>query len=311
MRYGIGAFCALLLSSCAGATSDPSPLSSPSIEEASSSGEASVPSFRLMSWNVFLGRGNLDYLQEVVSDYSPDILHFQECTVPCNAMKKGILESHPDYVLVDDTVSGGMLCATPVIFDSSKFNLIDSGTEMLNDAYPGVTTKSLAWAVFEEKESEELLIDLNFHGAVCTANYDGYDSYTDEERQEIAANWRRGNISQLLAKASELHLEYGPCGICFSGDCNFDSSSLAYADVAEAGYFDAEVFAIQYRCQDGLKSSHTLSQAPSEGKTIDHIFADSNLTIQTHAIERGAKALKASDHCPVIADISMEEAPYA
>ena len=93
---------------------------------------------------------------------------------------------------VSDQVNN-ILCATPIIFNSSRFNLLESGTEMLVDAYPSVTTKSLSWAVFEEKESEKILIDLNFHGAVCTANYDGYEDYTDEERQAIAAKWREGN----------------------------------------------------------------------------------------------------------------------
>ena len=299
---------ALILLSCA---KESVALSSSSKEEASMSVlEKEAPSFRLLSWNVYLGRGNMDYVVEIVTEKNPDIIHFQECTVPCDAMKKQLLEKSPDYVLIDDQVNN-ILCATPIIFDSSRFNLLESGTEMLVDAYPGVTTKSLAWAVFEEKESEKILIDLNFHGAVCTANYDGYEDYTDEQRQAIAAKWREGNAKQLLAKAEELKLQFGEAGVCFSGDCNFDEDSKAYQAVMEGGYFDAETTATDVRCQDGLKSSHTLAAAPNEGKTIDHIFADGNLWLKTHDIERGAKALKASDHCPVIADILMEEAPYA
>ena len=299
---------ALILLSCA---KESVALSSSSKEEASMSVlEKEAPSFRLLSWNVYLGRGNMDYVVEIVTEKNPDIIHFQECTVPCDAMKKQLLEKSPDYVLIDDQVNN-ILCATPIIFDSSRFNLLESGTEMLVDAYPGVTTKSLAWAVFEEKESEKILIDLNFHGAVCTANYDGYEDYTDEQRQAIAAKWREGNAKQLLAKAEELKLQFGEAGVCFSGDCNFDEDSKAYQAVMEGGYFDAETTATDARCQDGLKSSHTLAAAPNEGKTIDHIFADGNLWLKTHDIERGAKALKASDHCPVIADILMEEAPYA
>ncbi len=299
---------ALILLSCAKESVAPGYSSK---EEASMSvPKKEAPSFRLLSWNVYLGRGNMDYVVEVVKEKSPDIIHFQECTVPCDDMKKHLLEESPDYVLIDDKVNN-ILCATPIIFDSKRFNLLESGTEMLRDAYPGVTTKSLAWAVFEEKESEKILIDLNFHGAVCTANYDGYEDYSDEQRQAIAAKWREGNVKQLLAKAEELKLQFGEEGVCFSGDCNFDEDSKAYQAVMEGGYFDAEVAATDERCQDGLKSSHTLSAAPSEGKTIDHIFADKNLWLKTHDIERGPKALKASDHCPVIADLLMEEAPYA
>lgn len=299
---------ALILLSCA---KESVALDSSSKEEASASvPEKEAPSFRLLSWNVYLGRGNMDYVVEIVTEKNPDIIHFQECTVPCDAMKKQLLDESPDYVLIDDQVNN-ILCATPIIFDSSRFNLLESGTEMLVDAYPGVTTKSLAWAVFEEKESEKILIDLNFHGAVCTANYDGYEDYTDEERQAIAAKWREGNAKQLMAKAEELKLQFGEAGVCFSGDCNFDEDSKAYQAVMEGGYFDAETTATDARCQDGLKSSHTLAAAPNEGKTIDHVFADGNLWLKTHGIERGAKALKASDHCPVIADILMEEAPYA
>ena len=305
----------ILLLSCASSSSSlpfgSSDAESPILESSLSSAEEAISaSFRLLSWNVYLGRGNMDYLVEIVENYCPDIINFQECTVPCANMKKDLLGRNPDYVLIDDAV-GEMLCATPILFNAAKFDLLDNGTEMLKDAYQGVTTKSLAWAVLEEKESEKLLIHLNFHGAVCTANYDGYETYTDEERQEIAATWRRGNVAQLMDKAEELKEAYGCDAISFSGDCNFDADSLAYSDVLGRGYFDAETSATESFCQDGLKTSHALSGAPSEGKSIDHIFCSAGLWIKTHDIDRSAKALKASDHCPVIADIAMEEAPYA
>ena len=249
-------------------------------------------------------------LADVVESYRPDIINFQECTDPCKNMLMDVLNRVEEYVLVCDKI-GNMTCATPIIFNSSVFDYIDSGTEMLKDAYDGVKTKSLSYVVLEEKQTGKGLIHLNFHGAVCTPNYDGYEGFTSEECSSIAMVWKEGNVKQVMEKAELLKSMYGDLPVQFSGDCNFNEDSIPYAMVCDAGYFDAEKSAIEEKTQDGLKSNHPLAGEAIEGKTIDHIFADGKLTLLKHHIERGHDALIASDHCPVLASIKMEDAPYA
>ena len=300
---------ASLLSSCASVT--PSVSSSSSLPTTPSSKEqAVVPSYKIMSWNVYLGRGDMAALADVVEQTRPDIINFQECTDPCKNMLRDVLTRVEEYVLVCDKIDN-MTCATPILFDSAKFDYIDSGTEMLVDAYDGVKTKSLSYLVLEEKQSGKGLIHLNFHGAVCTPNYDGYEHLNSEQCSSIAMEWKEGNVIQLMNKAKELKALYGDYPVEFSGDCNFNEDSIPYSLVLSSGFYDAEKSATDERTQDGLKTHHTLAGEPSEGKSIDHIFADDKLTFVTHHIERGHAALIASDHCPVLATVKMEEAPYA
>ena len=66
-----------LLASCA------SPVTSSSFALSSSMQEESVaPTYSVMSWNVYLGRGNMTSLANVIESYHPDIINFQECTDP-------------------------------------------------------------------------------------------------------------------------------------------------------------------------------------------------------------------------------------
>ena len=301
---------AILLASC-GAGSSSSPfLSSTPAPQSSFQEEKEAPIYEVMSWNVYLGRGDMNALADVIEEKRPDIINLQECTDPCKNMLRDVLNRVEEYVLVCDKI-GNMTCATPIIFDSLRFDYIDSGTEMLEDIYEGVKTKSLSYVVLEEKESGRGLIHLNFHGAVCTPNYDGYEDYTSEECSSIAMIWKEGNVHQLMDKAEELKRQFGNYPVEFSGDCNFDEDSIPYQSVVSSGYFDAEKTAVEERTQDGLKSNHPLAGQPAEGKTIDHIFADRKLTFLKHHIEREHDALVASDHCPVLATVQMEEAPYA
>jgi len=300
----------LLLVSCGAASSFDSESSLPPIPSSSSDEEKAPPSYQVMSWNVYLGRGDMGKLADVIEQNHPDIINLQECTDPCKNMLRDVLGRVEEYVLVCDKI-GNMTCATPIIFDSSRFDYIDSGSEMLEDIYEGVKTKSLSYLVLEEKESGRGLIHLNFHGAVCTPNYDGYENYTSEECSSIAMSWKEGNVHQLMDKAEELKRQFGNYPIEFSGDCNFDEDSSPYQSVVSSGYFDAEKTAIEEKTQDGLKSNHPLAGECKEGKTIDHIFADKKLTFLKHHIERGHDALVASDHCPVLAMVKMEDAPYA
>lgn len=299
-----------LLVSCSLSASISESESVSSSPEESSSAAIEPPTYQVMSWNVYLGKGDMGKMADVMEENRPDIINLQECTDPCKRMLQDVLNRVEEYVLVCDKI-GNMTCATPIIFDSSKFDYIDSGTEMLEDIYEGVKTKSLSYLVLEEKETGNGLIHLNFHGAVCTPNYDGYEQYTSEECSSIAMTWKEGNVLQLMNKAQELKKQYGDYPVEFSGDCNFDENSTPYQNVISSGYFDAEKVATEERTQDGLKSNHPLAGECKEGKTIDHIFADKKLTFLKHHIERGHDALVASDHCPVLATILMEEAPYA
>ena len=269
--------------------------------------EESTTDFRIMTWNIYLGRGEAKDMLDVITEVRPDVLHLQEAKGAYDSVIQPLIAQIDEYVLLNDEV-GGFQCSTPVIYNSSKVNIIANGTEYLNDAFtttPGNSnTKSLGWAVFELKDSGKTWIDVNFHGAVCAQKY-----YEEEKTVEWldrqGDEWRQGNVRQILDKIAELKKDYGVSSAIITGDCNFNSESGAYKLFIEAGYHEAEKTAAS-RTDDGIRTTHGLGEGSAAGLTIDHIFGDVSVEFITHKIIRTETALTASDHNPVWADLRLK-----
>lgn len=308
-------FIALLLVGCLGCSNNSS-----NSEESSSSYTSDLFSsnsnkltaddveFSLMSWNIYLGKGDPKAVVRTIKDAAPDIINFQEAKGSYDKFIEPLLQEETQYVLVNDTVPGGApVCSTPILFDQNKFNYIDSGAEMLKDAYyPGVDTKSLSYVVLEDKDTEKMFFVINFHGAILKTSYEGYEHYSDEEITNLVNEYRKGNVQQILDKFDELKELYGDCPSIFSGDCNFDSESIAYELASDSGFEDAEVSALFEKNNDGLQTRHTLGGKPEKGLTIDHVFADSKVEFINHYIIRNDVSYAASDHDAVLVDIYLK-----
>ena len=106
--------------------------------------------------------------------------------------------------------------------------LKDAGVEWLRDRYTQTNTKSIEWAVFEDKNGETFAL-INFHGAVCFNTYKGFENYTKAQLSAQVNEWRKGNARQLLEVRDRLIGKYGAIPVMINGDCNFNSSSEAYS----------------------------------------------------------------------------------
>ena len=260
--------------------------------------------FSILTWNVYLGNGSGDEVLSVLNEKAPDIIQLQEASpVAYTKYVLPFLEEHPEYFILNKVIGDENL-RTPILFNTEKFDYIDSGAEMLTDAHALTVMKTLGWVLIESKEGNRLLC-VNFHGSKCLNKYAGYENYSAEELAETEELWHQGNVRQIFSTISLVFDTYGECPVIITGDCNFNSSSHAYKMLEEAGYLDAEAHA-EANQQDGMKSQHKMGIVHSdEGLTIDHVFY--NGTMNTHEIIRSESVYKGSDHCPVFVTAEIKK----
>lgn len=257
--------------------------------------------YRLMTWNLGCAVGVASDAVDVITKYLPDIVALQECNA---SIQKNVIDSLPEIYRVATRYHSGTstYVYTPIIYNSELFTLRDSGVEWLRDRYTGTNTKCAAWAVFEDAEGN-VFADVNFHGAVCSASYKGFESMSSEERAEQARTWRDGNARQILEIIGRIEDRFGTIPIMVNGDCNFTSSSTAYSIITSAGLTDSELTARLGRVS-GYQTYFSYGTKIKSGLSIDHIFGRNAIDFVEHYIVRDDNVLTASDHCPVYVDFN-------
>jgi endonuclease/exonuclease/phosphatase family metal-dependent hydrolase len=185
------------------------------------------------------------------------------------------------------------------------FTLLKSDIVWLRGRYTGTNTKSLNWAVFEDMNGVKFAL-INYHGAVCSNSYSGFQNYTSAQLTEQANIWKLDNVVQVIEIKNAIVAEFGNIPIMVSGDNNFNSSSQPYKNLASDGFVDAELTARVSKVT-GYKTSYSYGSIPGSGLSIDHIFGLNNVDFAVHYIVRGDDVWKASDHCPVYVDFNISK----
>ncbi len=258
--------------------------------------------YRIMSWNLGGGIGNADDALEIMLRYLPDIYSLQECS---KKIHTGLIAMLPEYYKTATKLhkDGATYVYTPIVYNTKVLTLKDSGAEWLRDRYTGTNTKSLAWAVFEDKNGEIFAL-INFHGAICFNTYKGFENYTAAELAKQVNEWRQGNARQLLEVRDRIRAQYGEIPVMMNGDCNFNASSAAYKILTAGGMKDAE-FTARLGKDTGFKTYFPFGSTEVQtGASIDHIFGTAEVDFVEHRIVRSSPVLTASDHCPVYVDFN-------
>lgn len=262
--------------------------------------------YRIMTWN--LGcmvsekkNGQLECV-EIILKYLPDIIGLQECNA---AVHSKVLKNLPEnYAFANKTHSNGSTVNyTPIMYNTELFTLLKSDLVWLRGRYTGTNTKSLNWAVFEDKNGTKFAL-INYHGAVCSNDYSGFENYTSSQLTNQANEWKLDNVVQIIEIKNAIIAEFGNIPIMVSGDNNFNSSSQPYKNLTADGFTDAELIA-RISKVTGYKTSFSYGSVPGSGLSIDHIFGLNNVDFVVHFIVRGDDVWKASDHCPVYVDFNI------
>lgn len=263
--------------------------------------------YRIMTWNLGCmvsadNKGELECI-DIILRYLPDIMGLQECNA---AVHNKVLKNLPDnYSFANKKHSNGTTVNyTPIIYNTDLFTLIESDLVWLRGRYTGTNTKSLNWAVLEDASGQKFAL-INYHGAVCSNAYKGFENYSSSQLSQQANEWKLDNVVQVIEIKTYIINKYGAIPIMVSGDNNFNSSSQQYKNLISDGFVDAEVVS-RVSKMTGYKTSYSYGKVPGDGLSIDHVFGINGLDFVVHGIVRGDDVWKASDHCPVFVDLNLK-----
>jgi endonuclease/exonuclease/phosphatase family metal-dependent hydrolase len=268
----------------------------------------SEATYRIMSWNLGLlvseeKNGQVECI-DIILRHLPDIMGFQECNA---AVHSKVLKSLPDYYeFANRTHNGSSLVNyTPIMYNTDLFKLLKSDVVWLRGRYTGTNTKSLSWAVFEDNNGIKFAL-INYHGAVCSNSYKGFENFTSAELNQQALTWKLDNVVQVTEIKNSIVAEFGNIPIMVSGDNNFNSSSQPYINITAEGFVDAELTA-RVSSMTGYRTSYSYGSVPGDGLSIDHVFGLNGVDFVLHAIVRGEDVWKASDHSPIYVDFNLKK----
>ena len=267
---------------------------------------------RIMTLNVCLNNYEPEkrrtHILNLIEDYNPTVICFQEYNAASytrigDALSgdyKAAITKHPD--------GSGVAIYTPIYYRTDTFTLVDSGGGWLRDRFTGTATKCYSWAVLKFKDTGKIFAVTNYHGAVASKGYEGYENYSDEQIVQLQAKWTYGNVQQLLEIIASIKAKHGELPFLCAGDFNFGKSSTAYKLATDSGMVEAETHATVSRCE-GYRGTHTPGTPARYGESIDHIFYyPESVTAYVHYT--GATTvdeLAASDHLMVYADIGFNK----
>ncbi len=266
----------------------------------------SEANYRIMTWNlgcmVSADKNGEAECIDIIIRYLPDIIGLQECN---SEVHTKVLGNLPDFYAFANKKhnNSSTVNYTPIMYNTQLFKLVKSDVVWLRGRYTGTNTKSLSWAVLEDNDGVKFAL-INYHGAVCSNSYKGFENLTSAQLSEQATTWKLDNVVQVLEVKQAIVAEFGNIPIMVSGDNNFNSSSQPYKNLAADGFTDAELTARIER-MTGYKTSYSYGNVPGEGLSIDHVFGINGVDFVAHGIVRGDDVWKASDHCPVFVDFNL------
>ena len=268
---------------------------------------------RIMTFNIagdskeYAGRK--DKIVQVILDYLPDVVGFQEAKA---INHKDILrgEELSEYYETNKKTHdpNSPVNYTPILYLKSKYNQLEGGVEWNNSRYTGTNTKSLSWTVLERISDGKRFMVINIHGSLWSTDYKLPEGEThDTMNAKAAVEWKEDNMRQMLAKIDEMRAKYGDIAVLTTGDYNYNNTHSAYQIMKSSGLGSAQEYAV-----NGATTSHgsyhnTVGEMPAEGGlSIDHIFyTPEHVTVLKHVIGYREIDVQASDHCPVYVDVKL------
>ena len=265
---------------------------------------------RIMTLNVSLNNYEPEkrrtHILNLIDDYNPAVICFQEYNAACYTRIGAALTSEYKAAISQHPDDSGVAIYTPIYYRTDTFSLVDSDGGWLRDRFTGTSTKCYSWAVLKFKDSGKIFAVTNYHGAVASKDYEGYENYSDEQIAQLAAKWTYGNVQQLLEIIASVKAEHGNIPFLCAGDFNFDKNSTAYKLATDSGMVEAETHATISKCE-GYRGTHTPGTPARYGNSIDHIFyyPDSVTAYVHYTGTTTVDELAASDHLMVYADIGF------
>ncbi len=220
--------------------------------------------------------------------FSPDSFGAEECTPE---WKELLAEQLPEYTCIGKPRNLLFGEASPVFYNSEKYEAIDSGTfwlsrtpSVVSHGWDGQFNRVCSYVILKDKTT-------GFTYAHFNAHFD--------HKGKIA---RTESVSTVSKEISEIC----PCiPVIFSGDFNEDETSEMYSRLIECGFADTRYEALNKINAD---SSTWHGYFNVGGLPIDYIMANSVFVKSVELYETDLTAYNGmypSDHHPVIAKITL------
>ena len=267
---------------------------------------------------------------EVIKAYSPDILGLQEY---CEDFRKGMSPRlrEAGYTEVEvyhsaERPQQKRVNFTPLFYCNDRVKLIDKGFVMYPETMPDpskddgtvlnindVSSKSITWAVFEERNSGKRFIVLCTHFMYSAP-------WLTKALQEMV---RVQNARILLATVKEIHSneQYKGLPVIVGGDLNCCCDSDSFGTLIEGGLeWLYEVAAVksdscglkEYAIYDEQKGEYVSYSIPGDEpyKSIDYLLMmqgseNNQISVSAYVTVTDRNALLSSDHCPRFADFTL------
>lgn len=241
---------------------------------------------RIMSFNVRDGEFDREEIvPQVVADYYPDSVGFQECEGTWYLTLKAYL---PDYEIIGvGRLTGAPLLgeSTAIMYRKDKYKLIDWGTFWLSET-PDVVSigwdakyhRTCTWAILENKETGEQYAHVNTH------------------LDNMGAEARINGLKLVIEKAESFDMP-----VVVTGDFNFPKGSDLYKSLVADSLTDVAEIAAE---ADSGCTSHGYKDVV-EGNPIDFICVNDKITdVRSYKIMREKYNDRfVSDHYPIYADM--------
>lgn len=241
---------------------------------------------RIMSFNVRDGEFDREEIvPQVVADYLPDSVGFQECEGTWYLTLKTYL---PDYQIIGvGRLTGIPLLgeSTAIMFRKDKYELVDWGTFWLSETPDKVSIgwdakyhRTCTWAILKNKETGECYAHVNTH----------LDNTGNDARTK--------GLDLILEKAASFDMP-----VVVTGDFNFPKGSDLYKKLVSDKFTDVSSLAEE---ADSGCTSHGYNGGVS-GNPIDFICVNEKITdVKSYKIMREKYNDRyVSDHYPIYADM--------
>ncbi len=257
-------------------------LASKEVQTLSSTVKEKMGSYRIMSYNILNGGKNwgangttipyeeeirLEIVENLIRKYQPDVIGLQEVFEKWDSILPPAIEDVYDILEIER--KDGRPARVQIAYNKSRLTAVDMGCEHIGSA-SDYSYRIVAWAVFEDLQTHERFIVANTH-------------FTAHESEGKTANeWRENDANIMTALLKNLKEEYD-LPIFATGDFNATSNSKPMLTLTT-----------------GVGLSYAVS------RSIDHIlYTKGDAKIPYYEIISRHCAVNASDHLPLIADVTL------
>ncbi len=267
---------------------------------------------------------------ELISEYAPDLIGFQEYSAAYHTgmtpllTEAGYTEVDACHTETDD--KGRKINCTPLFYRKDSLDLLDKGFHMYTETMPDPNnegeelnindahSKSITWAVFEEKHTGKRFIAVSTHFM--------YSAWWLTREQVRAV--RDQNAEALLTTVEKIKekSEYAELPVIMGGDLNGRQGEafldtlknggmewlydLAHVKNDSCGIHEYALYSKEtgelVRCIDPIEDPY---------RTIDYVFVkqgtkDATVCVSAYVAITDKNALLSSDHCPRFADVTLK-----